>query len=462
VSQTTRRRCERSLPVGVWIVAVAFAAAYSIIAVVRHWHFVSSYDLAIYDQAVWHLSRFEAPASSIRGVSNLFGDHFHPVILLFAPLFWIAPYAETLLVAQAILLALSIVPVFVYARDRLPDATALAIAVAYGLFWGMQQTAGFDVHEAAFAPLAVALLLLAMDRKAWPWFYAAAVAVAAVKEDLTPFLMAVGVYLVLRGERRRGSALLVVSLAAFAAIVGVLIPLASDGGAYGYRTTYGDVLAHPWHIPLTLVSPPIKMLTMFLWVAPFALLPLASPLALLLAPFALERFLSASDHHWGTIFHYSAPLAPVAATAAADGLARITARLTPLMVRERTRAALATACVVLAAFLPGHQPLWRIVSPAFYRTSAIDRAGSDALRVVPAEASVVAQTNIAPHLSHRALLYQLAPHAPDADYVIAVEEHDPWPVATFAEIRLLINERERQGYRVVFGRDGWIVLRRAP
>jgi uncharacterized membrane protein len=462
VAQTDRRRGERSVPVALWVVVSGFAAAYAIIAIVRHWHFDSSYDLAIYDQAVWHLSRFEPPASSIRGMTNLFGDHFHPVIVLFAPLFWIAPQAETLLAAQAVLLALSIVPVFVYARDRLPSASALAIAVAYGLFWGMQQTAGFDVHEAAFAPLAVASLLLAMERKAWGWFYVAALAVAAVKEDLTPFLMGVGAYLFVRGERWRGGVLLIASLAAFAAIVGLVIPAASDSGVYGYRSTYAEVLEHPWSIPLALVNPPIKLLTMFLWVAPFALLPLASPLSLLLAPFAVERFLSSSDHHWGTIFHYSAPLAPVVAMAAADGLARIIAWLPRGASHERTRAALAAACVLLAAFLPGHQPLWRIFSPAFYRVSAIDRAGVQALGVVPPGASVVAQTNIAPHMSHRFLLYQLAPHAPDADYVIAVEEHDTWPVASFQEIRGLLDERQRQGYRIVFGQDGWIVLRRTP
>ena len=147
-----------------WFAVFGFAAAYGAIALLKHWQFNSSYDLAIYDQAVWHLSRFEPPASSVRGMTNLFGDHFHPVIVLFAPLFWIVPAAETLLTAQAVLLAISIIPVFVYSRHRLPRGAAVAIAVAYGLFWGMQQTAAFDVHEAAFAPLAVASLILAMER----------------------------------------------------------------------------------------------------------------------------------------------------------------------------------------------------------------------------------------------------------------------------------------------------------
>jgi len=50
--------------------------------------------------------------------------------------------------------------------------------------------------------------------------------------------------------------------------------------------------------------------------------------------------------------------------------------------------------------------------------------------------------------------------APDADYVIAVDERSPWPVSSFGEIRLLLAERQRHGYVVVFDRDGWVVLSR--
>ena len=85
---------------------VAFGAGYALYGLFRHWHFGSSaYDMGIFDQVVWHLSRFEAPASSVRGFSNFLGDHFFPVIALFAPLYWIAPRPESLIVAQAVLVA---------------------------------------------------------------------------------------------------------------------------------------------------------------------------------------------------------------------------------------------------------------------------------------------------------------------------------------------------------------------
>jgi uncharacterized membrane protein len=140
----------------------AFAVAYSLLGLFRHWHFGTGFD-----QAVWHMSRFEAPASTVSGYTNILGDHFYPILALFAPLYWMAPAPETLIVAQALLLAASTLPMYWFARARLPDRPALALCAAYALFWGMQRTATADVHEAAFAPLLVATALWAIDGRRW-------------------------------------------------------------------------------------------------------------------------------------------------------------------------------------------------------------------------------------------------------------------------------------------------------
>src|SRR5262245_31429746 len=117
------------VPFPVCVMAALFGSAYALYGLFRHWHFGSNaFDLGIFDQAVWHLSRLEAPASTIRGISNVFGDHFHPAIALLAPLYWIAPAPETLIVAQAALLAASVIPVFLYVRDRLASGPAYLLA----------------------------------------------------------------------------------------------------------------------------------------------------------------------------------------------------------------------------------------------------------------------------------------------------------------------------------------------
>ena len=437
-----------------------FASQYALYGLFRHWHFGSSYDLGIFDQAVWELSRFAQPKSSIIGVPSLFADHFHPIIVLFAPLYWIAPAPETLIVAQAMLLAASIVPVFVFLRSRLPTGPALTLSAAYGLFWGVQRAAAFDVHEVAFAPLLVAIALLAMHGRRWAFFWVAASALVLVKEDLIPFLTCLGMYLAATGERWRGAVLVASSLLAFVLIVTVIIP-AAGGGGYRYAGAYDQVLSRPWSIPLALATPVTKLRTALLWVAPFALLPLLSPLAFLTIPFAMTRFLSENPTHWGTVFHYTAPLAPILAMAAGDGLARGAGRIRTLARRTAVTRGAAAFCLVGCAILPGNQPLWDLFSSGHYRPTVVHRTGYAALRVIPADASVVAQTAVVPHLSRREHVYLLQPGAPDAEFVIAAAPLSPWPNRDFDEIRALLDERRSRGYVSVFEQHGWVVLRQS-
>lgn len=440
---------------------VGFAIVYSLIGLVRHWRFGSNaFDLGIFDQAVWHLSRFERPASTVSGFSNILGDHFSPLLLALAPLYWIAPRPETLIVAQSVLFALSLVPVFLFGRRRLDRRATLLLTASCGFFWGLQRAAAFDVHEIAFAPLLIGTALLAMDRRWWTLFWIAAGVLALVKEDLLPLLAIMGLYLIWVGERRRGAVLVAASATGFVLVVRIVIPALSDAGAYQHAGSYGWIAERPWLLPLQLVSPPAKLETMLMWLAPFALLPLASPLGLLAVPIALTRLLSPSPTHWGTSFHYSAPLAPILAMSAADALAGIASRRPTIASGRRLTWIVSGACVVLSLILPGNQPFWDLLDPQDYTLTAVHRSGHAVVRSIPDGASVVAQSPVVPHLSRRQAIHVLRPGAPDADFVVACPALDPYPNASAEEVRTLVEERRARGYRAVLERDGWIVLQR--
>ena len=362
--------------------AAACASSYALTAVFRHRHFDSSVDLGIFDQAVWHLSRFEAPYSSIRGFANLFGDHFHPIIVLFAPLYWLAPAADTLLVAQAVLFGASVIPVLLFIRRRLPWGASVALTAAYGLFWGLQRAANFNVHEMAFAPLTIALAILAMDCRRWTLFWISCLGVGLVKEDVIPFLTGLGLYLMATGEPKRGVALTAASLLGFWAVIRVVIPAFGAGLTYNYLSSYGDVIRQPWSIPIQLVTPTVKLQTIVLWLAPFAFLSLRSPLVLLVVPLALERFLGTSPNYWGASFHYSAPLAPILAMSAGDGLARMTSHASNPVTRARLMNGAAIASVVLSSILPGRQPHWKLFTSKHYRAAPFEADGGRVLALI--------------------------------------------------------------------------------
>ena len=454
------RRNTAAVPTILAAPVVLFAAAYTLAGLFRHWHFGSNaYDLGIFDQAVWHLSRFEAPASTISGFTNVLGDHFYPIIAAFAPLYWVAPAPETLIVAQAILFALSAIPVFLYLRDRLPQGPALTLTCAYGLFWGMQRAVVFDVHEVAFAPLIIATAILALDRRRWGVLAVALGALMLVKEDLIPVAGFFGLLLILDGRRRAGLAVIAICLLVFLVVVTTVIPGFNEG-QFSYRGAYAAVAERPWQIPATLVTPPVKIRTAVLWLLPFLFLPLRSPLAILLVPFVLSRFLSTSPNHWGTIFHYSAPLAPILAMAAGDGLSRLARGISSEVTRVRAIRAACGASLVLCAVLPGNQPLWEVFSPRHYRAADFHATGHDLVARIPDGASVVAMAEIVPHLSRREQIYILKPDAPDADYVLASTRLSPWPLESDGEVAALLAERRARGYTVEFEGDSWVLLRR--
>jgi len=445
-------------------IAAAFAAGYSVYGLFRHWHFDSgAFDLGIFDQVVWHLSRFEVPASTVRGYSNILGDHFSPILALLAPLYWIAPRAETLIIAQAVLLALSIVPVFVYARRRLAPGPAYALAIAYGLFWGMQRAATFDFHEVAFAPLIIATAILALDDERWPLFWAMALLLIAVKEDLIPLVGGFGVILLLRRHIQHGLIAIAVSGIAFLAIVWFVIPAMAGSGVFGYAGAYVDAMQDPWRIPILFFTPALKGRTILSLLAPFLFLPLLSPLTILIVPIAAERFLASSPNLWGTAFHYWAPVAPVLAMGAADGLARVATWLRNRQLDSRamtTMRVCAAMCVVLSAIVPGHQPLLRLFKPSFYRNVPVQDAGNTVVGLIPKDASVVAQGPILPHLSNRDRVFLLENKETDTEFLVATDRLDPWPLGSLDELRALIDDHRRRGYEAIYERDGWVILRR--
>src|SRR5690242_1850836 len=150
-----------------WIIALAMFIAYDTISVFKYLRLApGSWDLGIFTEYVKQLAHARAPVVSIRGAGfNLLGDHFQPIVGLLAPLYRVFPTAETLLVAQALLTAASVIPVCRAAQELLGTWASRGIGLAYGFSWGLQQMVSFDFHEIAFAVPLLAFSLSALVRR---------------------------------------------------------------------------------------------------------------------------------------------------------------------------------------------------------------------------------------------------------------------------------------------------------
>ena len=151
----------------------------------------STFDLVIFDQGVRGYAHFAAPTSIARGVSDgegahflLLADHWSPVLVLFAPLYWSHDSPATLLMAQGMLFALAIPPLWAYTRRQLGSGAAYLVCVAYALSLPVMEAVIFDFHEVAFVPVLTAVMVERFDAgRRWHAILAAA-ALLLVKEDM--------------------------------------------------------------------------------------------------------------------------------------------------------------------------------------------------------------------------------------------------------------------------------------
>lgn len=421
-------------------------AAYSALSVNRHLHMRSTgYDLGIFEQAVRSYAHLRPPIADLKGPGfNLLGDHFHPILILAAPFYRIFPSPVTLLVLQAALFALSVVPVTRLAIDICGHRAGVCLGLAYGLSWGIQQALVFDFHEIAFAVPLLARSVELLARRRWHAAAGWALPLLLVKEDQAFVVAAIGAYVFWQGHRRLGAFVAAIAVTAGALAVLVIVPAFNPHHSYPYDNTAGSIFSLP--VPVT------KEETLVALMAPTLFVALRSPLVLLAAPSLLARFWTSNPIFWGTGFHYNAVLMPIIFIAFADGLARMCASDRVAVLRV-ARVAPVLALVV-ALCVP--QPLWSVLDPASWRVPEQVRSAEALLRIIPDGADVAASNRIAPQLTGRCRVFRfLSEPTPDFRPEWVATSGAPYEQSMLAQLPSL-------GYGVVARTAGIIIYRLRP
>ena len=508
--------------VGVAALTGAAALLYSVQAVLDYRRFLTStFDLVIFDQGVRGYSRFHAPTSIARGVADgqnahfsLLADHWSPILALLAPLYWIHDSPSTLLVAQAVLFALAIPPLWAYTWRRLgSQAAAYFVCGAYTLSLPIMAAVVFDFHEVAFVPVLTVVMVERFEAgRRWQGV-AAAVALLFVKEDMGLLVAGFGLYLLLTGWRRTsdhragqrwiGTGFVVGGMAATWICTRLLIP--AFGGSADFYWAYSqfgtslgsaaaNVLTHPVHAVRVFFTPWVKTRTMTGLLATFAFLPLASPMVVAALPLLAERMLASGyPLWWQAKFQYDAFLVMILCCAAVDGAARLQQQWSgqwdklltwrwerPGFLRQYflnraflNRAFLnrggqpwrfgtvwaAAICVAALVYVPS-APFGDLLHPKFYMVNPRMRAAAAAIAHVPSGVEVEAANNIGPRLSGRDTVLLLDGTPRWAPWVVADTIGLDFPFCTPHQQAQLVGYLLAHGYSKVFADDGYVVLHR--
>lgn len=465
-----------------WLLVLFVTAAYASLSILRHWHFSSSaYDLGIFDQAIWQLSRFSPPLVSVRSnllTENLFGDHFHPILIVLAPIYWITDRVEALLAVQALLFALAIIPIYLFTEKRLGRSSAYLSAVVYAIFWGVHKAVEFDFHEIAFAGPTIAFAIYAIDERRWKSYFLCVGLLLITKENLPILVFFFGIYLLTLRQFKYALTSMAVGAIGFVTVIKLFLPYFTDPetnrdrpGLYYRYWSYNHLGSSPAGLLATLVknpllviqtlfSPRTKLDTYWYLFHPFLFLPILSPLFILAIPLLAERFLSEGASLWSIDYHYNALIAPVLVMASVDSIHRISQRF-----KNVNKVYLVIPIVIVILVLNLRllllSPIRKLSDRSYWQLSDSDRTGRRALSLIPANASVITQGPITPHLTHRKIVYMINPFAeiPDADFIIASERLNPFPYPNYAEISKYLDAQQVRGYRKVFEENGWVVLK---
>ena len=496
------------------------AAIWSSLYVLRYNLFQLSSDTGAYEQLIWNTANgrllegsigpswwafrdaMVLPMHEFPEVSTIFLPTLHTnvVAVVFAPVYYVLPYTETLLITSMTLLSIGAIPLYLVCH-RYTDSKNISIVVvlSYLLSPGLHAAHIADFNYLTFAVPSVLFAFYFMTRRRWVPFWACVALLLCVREEMGLVVFGLGLYMFFFQKiRRTGLATALAGACTFAFIYFVVfgnlvdnyllnkfaIPL--DPGAWAGST--GIVLADHVHYSNAYAY----LASMF---AHTGFLSALSPAALLvsLSEVAKNLLVTADSYRiWYNHHQLVAVLGVYLSTI--FGIKRALD-----FAKHRRRAA--TVCIIavliscgllsntFASAAPIKQASvsitdqgieigdrfvwWEFANPACcfdYQkyellSSAQFQTARAALSLIPTDASVSTEIAFISHLSQRTHLYHFPTMYDKAEYVLAGSELQGWlgsyfPEDKHREVVQMLRDSDR--HEILLDENGLVLFRAVP
>ncbi len=437
---------ERSVIV-LFLLILIYAVFFSSLTILRHWAFEThAWDLGIFTQSLWttaYGNRFlyHTPELFINPSGSFLGVHFSPMLLVLSPLYWVAPMPETLLILQAFILSLAAFPIYKLARKFAGGRIAgLVFAFAYLIYPAVHYVNLYEFHVQTFLPFFLAFTIYYVMKEDWHRYFPFLLLSLMVEEHAAQILAFLGLYML---WKYRSSILKSLKERTFAdkrplvAIITIVLsalwywftlwqrdtffpinPLAMSEflGAPNF-TTLG--VENPLEIPLVIIlkpanaiqalinDGPVKLLYFVLLFGPLAFFSFSSPSLLIptIPYFIFSLFSDARLHHMLGV-HYESYTISFIFAAAIFGLRKNLQNHPFIKIKRPLKIVMLFSLI----FFVVASPVGPIMSvfypdPASFSYGEHEKTLTEVLTTIPANASILTQNNIFPHVSNRIQAY---------------------------------------------------------
>ncbi|MCE7982381.1 MAG: DUF2079 domain-containing protein [Caldilinea sp. CFX5] len=457
------------------LAVVTYAILFSDLTLTRYAAFEArALDMGNLHQTVWNTAQGDLfHMTNQPGVVNRLSLHVEPILLPIAVLYWLHDGPETLLILQAVVVALGALPLFALAKLKLHNEwIALCFAVAFLLNPSIQAANWLEFHPVTLAPtfLMAAFYFLMAGRTGW--YACFAVLAASCKEEMGLLLFMIGLYAFLWLRRYRlGLVTMVLALGWSLTAVLVIQQLFADGNIHWSRYDY--LGATPIQKVVALLTQPGTVLAQlqradtlgYLWEAlqPVGLTALLAPAVLLLAlpSLAINLLADFPPMHEVYTLIYVAPIVPFVMLASVMGVARVYQWFAYSQPQLATVIGWVLSALVLFGagytqyqhgYLPGGGNHQRFIITDHHRAAAA------IIAQIPPDAKVSAQDKLDPHVAGRETVY-IFPRVDDADTIFLDVTGPAWPQHP-NDLYRSVQELLQNDFGIAAATDGYLLLRK--
>ncbi len=414
-------------------VVIAFTVFVCAIMVLRIKIYTApNFDFGIFCNIFYNLKESFQPLATCERDKLLshFAVHFSPILYLLLPIYYIFPYAETLNIAQVIILFSGIVPLLLIMKKyNLGNAVKMFLAAAFIAYPAVSYGCIYDFHENCFIlPLLLWMFYFYERDKKIPMFIFAFL-VLTVKEEAFAYVFIFALYIMLaKKDYKKGALLMALSLVWF----GLAVLYISHLGE-GIMSNRFANLKQPdeglWGVIKTVFKTPVlvinelfrssssdsgKLIYILQLFVPLAMIPFMTKKfsrLILVCPLLINLL---SDYYYQCDLgkQYSFGITAFLFYAAAINLSEMKERKGGFLTFSAAVVSIVMMLSLMYPRLTGYALTYRVGKANYDRITEV-------IEEIPDDASVTASTFLVPRLSQRKVIYEQYYHKTvDTDYLV--------------------------------------------
>ncbi|MCX5716021.1 MAG: DUF2079 domain-containing protein [Candidatus Omnitrophica bacterium] len=374
----------------------------------------NDFDLAVHAQTLYNILHGSIE-SSILGIPFL-GNHLNFILFVIAPAYAVFQSPLTLLLLQTLALGASAYPIYLIAKENLPENVSLAVLFSYLFYPSLGYVNLFEFHPTAFATFFISATLYFIYKSRFIPFIIMIILVLLCQENLPLVVVPIGIYLLLiKRPVKWWLSTIILGSVWFWIGVYVLIPYFGKGiiqftSLYGYLGNTGgeilkNILTHPVQLSNIILNPENHNYLLQI-IGPVLFLPLLSPVNFLAAvPTIFQHLLSSRLTEHTIYFHYTAEIIPFVFFASIFGLKKVLSRSTFHKKENFLVNSLLLAAIGSNLILGPH--INNLLNLRSFLKTDSDYIKEAFLKEIPRDAEVVSTFEFLPQLSGRSKLYSL-------------------------------------------------------